>query len=404
MKRFQVAVIGAGPAGSTASICLKKGGAQVALIDKARFPRDKVCGDGISLKTFRLLKEMGFTEQELFREGYRISEISVFSPDGSVLHSGNSAPGAKTETGCVPRKAFDHTLFLRAKETVDGLYEQHRLIGLKKQENGYILELQDIQNNQRVKIFAGLVIGADGATSRVAQKAGLNLGNLYHSFEGLRRYYTGDHFPNHVQIFYDQRILPGYVWVFPVSSTRANVGIITLRRKLRQDRRNLEQLFDMILATNSHIKTVLQSAKPEGSVRGAMLPLGSLSGPRSADHLMLVGDAAAFVHPITGGGIYFAIRSAQVASRIGLKAIQKGAEKKDDLMEYEKWYQGELGPGFAYARRFRRLFGNAALLNRFIALAGRFRPAAAFFMMIYGQPLPANAFLRPRIWLKLFLG
>jgi len=173
MKRFQVAVIGAGPAGSTASICLKKGGAQVALIDKARFPRDKVCGDGISLKTFRLLKEMGFTEQELFREGYRISEISVFSPDGSVLHSGNSAPGAKTETGCVPRKAFDHTLFLRAKETVDGLYEQHRLIGLKKQENGYILELQDIQNNQRVKIFAGLVIGADGATSRVAQKAGL---------------------------------------------------------------------------------------------------------------------------------------------------------------------------------------------------------------------------------------
>ncbi len=404
MKRFQVAVVGAGPAGSTAAICFKKGGAQVALIDKAHFPRDKVCGDGISLKTFRLLKEMGFSEQELFRDGYRISEISVFSPDGSVLHSGSATAGAKTETGCVPRKEFDHILFRRAKKTVDNVYEQYRVVGLEKQDNGYILELQDVQNKKKNKIFADLVIGADGATSRIAQKAGLNLRDLLHSFEGLRRYYVGSHFSNHIQIIYDQRLLPGYIWIFPVSSTRVNVGMISLRRKLRKDRRSLEQLFEEILVTNEQIKKILQSAKPDTPVRGAILPLGTLSGPRTADQLMLVGDAAAFIHPITGGGIYFAIRSAQAAARVGLKAIQKGSAIKNELAEYEKWFQRELGPGFSYARRFRRLFDDAALLNRFVALASRFRPAAVFFMMIYGQPLPTHAFLRPRIWLKLFFG
>ncbi len=403
MKNVQVAVIGAGPAGSAAAIHLKRGGAEVALIDKAHFPRNKVCGDGIPFKTFRLLQELGFSENELLREGYPITGMTLYAANGSPFHlHGSNAENKKS--GCIPREIFDNLLFQKAKMCVDSVYEGFRLIGMEKQTGGYRLHLQKVGTDRMTEIKTQLVIGADGATGYTAKEAGLKPEDFQHSFEGMRLYYKGENFPNRIRIFYDSRILPGYLWIFPVSANRANVGIMAPRRSNRTQKIGLKRIFEDILKTNDTVKMALKNAEADSPLRGALLPLGSLPGSRVSDHLLLVGDAASSIHPITGGGIYFALYSARMAARIGLEALQQGNTGKEALVGYDQWYHQTLMPGFLYARKFRKWFASERTLNRFLSLASRFRPVATFLTLIYGQSLPEYALLRPGFWLKVLLG
>ncbi len=403
MKKFQVVIIGGGPAGAAAALYFKEANVTVALVDKAIFPRDKSCGDGIPLKTFRLLEELGFKEEELFKGGFRISGMSVYAPDGTPAHFGKASVDSATKSGCIPRKYFDNLLFQKAKHKADAVFEGYKLERMTKITSGWLLKLKDIKQGKITEIETELLIGADGAGSFTARKSGLFPVDERHSFEGLRLYYAGKTFRNRVEIFYDKRILPGYVWVFPVAENRANVGIMAPRRNSRKNKTGLRQVFDTVLQTNPDVKEALSGAEPDSSVRGAMLPLGNAPGKRTADHLILIGDAAAFINPLTGGGIYFALQSAKAAARIGAKALQKGRCTEDDLSEYERWYKDVLSPGFYYADWFKRRFASDQFTNRFIKSASRFKPAATFFMMIYGRPLPKRVFWNPLFWIKIFL-
>ena len=404
MQHFKVAIVGAGPAGSAATLYLKKEGIDCALIDKAVFPRDKSCGDGIPLKSIKLLEELGITEKELFAGGYRIGGMSVYAPSGAVMHFGRATAGSETKSGCIPRTYFDNLLFQKAKTAAAEVYEGYKLTALLKTENGYQLKLQNTQNGSQADIETDLLIGADGAGSITARKSGLLVVKDENSFEGLRRYYSGKKFENRVQIFYDKRILPGYVWIFPVGENKANIGIMAPRRKMRKNQTGLRRVFDEILQTNKNVKEALSEAEPVSQVRGAMLPLGNAPGKRADDHLMLIGDAAAFINPLTGGGIYFALQSAKAAVRIGAQALQKGSTKKENLYEYEHWYKNTLAPGFLYADYFKKRFASERFVNSFIKSASRYKPVAAFFIMIYGRPLPKRVFWNPLFWLKILSG
>ncbi len=404
MKKFQVVIIGGGPAGAAAALYFKQTKITVGLVDKAIFPRDKSCGDGIPLKTFRLLEELGFKEEELFAGGFRIGGMSVYAPDGGAAHFGKASIDSGTKSGCIPRKYFDNLLFQKAKQKADAVYEGYKLVEMIKTGNGWRLKLQDSIEKNFMEIEAELLIGADGAGSFTARKSGLFPVDERYSFEGLRLYYAGKTFSNRVQIFYDKRILPGYIWVFPVAENRANVGIMAPRRNSRKNKVGLRKVFGEILQTNPDVKEALSGAEPDSSVRGAMLPLGNAPGKRTADHMILIGDAAAFINPLTGGGIYFALQSAKAAARIGIQALQKGSCSEDDLNQYERWYQDVLTPGFYYADRFKRRFASERFINCFIKSASRFKPAATFFMMIYGRPLPKRIFWNPLFWVKVLFG
>ena len=404
MKKFQAVIIGGGPAGAAAALYFKQAAITVALVDKAVFPRDKSCGDGIPLKTFRMLEELGVREEELFTGGFRISGMSVYAPSGAEAHFGKASADSATKSGCIPRKYFDNLLFQKAKQKADAVYEGYKLAAMTKTESGWRLKLTDSIEEGVMEVETELLIGADGAGSFTARKSGLLAVDKGHSFEGLRQYYTGKTFNNRVQIFYDKRILPGYVWVSPVAENRANVGIMAPRRDSRKDQIGLRQIFNEICNTNPALNEVLSGAKPESPVRGAILPLGNMPGNRTGDRIMLIGDAAAFINPLTGGGIYFALQSAQAAARIGSEALQKGSVQKEDLAAYERWYKESLTPGFYYAAWFKKKFASERFVNGFIKSASRFKPAATFFMMIYGRPLPKRVFWNPFFWLKVLFG
>jgi len=404
MPEVDVAIVGGGPAGAAAAIQCKKNGLSTALIDKAKFPRDKVCGDGIPLKTFSLLKQLGFEEKKLFTKGFKISRLKVYSPDYRTVEYGSLKPDASTKSGCIPREAFDAMLFERAKESATQVYTRHKLVSIEHADDGtVILGLKRDAEDKPVQIRARGLIAADGANSTVARILGMLKRDQAHHFDGLRCYFKGKKFDSVVHLCYDKRLLPGYVWVFPVAENRANVGIMIDKACKIKNGKNIRDIFFEIIETNPNIKEVLKGATQEGKPYGAPLPLGTLPGSRVMDNVILVGDAAAFINPVTGGGIYFAIQSAMKAADVFASAIQNKNTNNQALQVYEKWWRKAFLPGFIYSDMLRRWFRSGKFAAWFLNNASRWRPFANFFIMVYGRPLPLRSLWRPLFWARVLL-
>lgn len=218
--------------------------------------------------------------------------------------------------------------------------------------------LKNLTDNKIYRLRCKIVIGADGGNSKIARASGLLMANEHHLYHGLRQYYRRERFDSSVYIFYDRRILPGYVWIFPVSQTMANVGMMITPQKWKSIAKPAAQIFKEILNTNPDIKLLLAGAAPVDKIKGAILPLGSLPGARTSDGLILVGDAAAFINPLSGGGIYTALLSALKAAEVCSSSLKNNDWSKAGLSAYEKWRRKTLRPGFKYAAAMKRLFSN----------------------------------------------
>ena len=400
-NHYQVAIVGAGPAGAAAAIYCKKYNLEVLLIDKKNFPRDKTCGDGIPLKTFSLLEELGLDREDLIKGGYKIQQMNVYSPDNSQISYGDVDSDTGTKSGCIPRMFFDNVLFEKASSITDKVLTGYKVTGVSSAGKRRKIKLRQISGNEEIEIEADLIIAADGAKSTVANKIGMLASDNDHYFDGLRVYYEGGSFDPALHIFYDHRTLPGYIWIFPISKDRANVGIMMNKRINLQEGENIRKTFLEVLDTNPVISEILKEAKPAGKIEGAPLPLGTLPGPRIADNIIFIGDAAAFIHPITGGGIYYGILSAKYAAKYGVQAIYDGDLSAKSLKNYEKWWRKEILPGFQYAHYLKRLFNSEKFLNWYINKAVNRRSLYNLFLMVYGSPLPKYIFWNPKFWFRV---
>jgi len=400
MQHFQVVVVGAGPSGAVAAIDLKQKNMQVALVDKADFPRDKICGDGMPLKTIRLLEELGFTEAQLFEKGFHIKGMVVYSPQGYQTPLGGLTGSSASKSGCIPRKYFDALLFRKAQQMADKTFNGWRLQKLIRHNAHWMLILKNTQNSTETRISADLVIGADGAYSQVARDARLLQEDRSQTYDGMRLYYLGEHFEPLVHIFYDARLLPGYLWIFPVSRQVVNVGLMIKRKKGKP----ISALFNEVLESNELVKNILKNARPLNTAQGALLPLGSIPGERISDAVILIGDAAAFINPLTGGGIYNGILSARQAASVAASAFERGDFSKQSLSAYENWWRRELLPGFEYAAWLQKKMATERFAKRFLRKTAHNRYYARFFFLLYGRSLPKHRLLNPLFWLRVFTG
>jgi geranylgeranyl reductase family protein len=401
--QYQVAVVGGGPAGSAATISCKEHNLSVVLIDKAEFPREKVCGDGIPLKTFNLLEKLGFNEDELFENGYKINRLKVYSPKNKVVVYGNVKADASTKSGCIPRKDFDNKLFKRAAVVADLVLTGYKVVKIEDVANKKKLILKNLKKGVPKEIIVDAIIAADGANSTIARMTGLLKRDEAHYFDGLRCYYEGKKFDSAVHLFYDRRTLPGYVWVFPVGEEKANVGIMINKKFKSSSGKTIRDIFLEVLESNPNLKEVLDGARPVDKIKGAPLPLGTLPGSRTTDGVILIGDAAAFINPVTGGGIYYSILSAIKASEVLKGAVSRNDVTTKGLVEYENWWREEILPGFEYSDMLKRWFDSERFTTWFLNTASWFKPFANFFIMVYGRPLPKRALWHPLFWIRVFL-
>lgn len=402
-KFFQVVVVGAGPGGSTAAIYLKKFGISVLLMDKAFFPRDKVCGDGIPMKSINVLEEIGFKSEDLIKGGYRINKMNVYAPDNNHLEFGGKIEDNSTKNSCIPRKVFDDLIFQKAKSVADEVLQGHRLLKIEKDKDQQVLTVRNVQTDQEFKIRTNIVIGADGANSIVARQAGLANDDEEHKFDGARIYYQSDYFEPCIHIIYDKELLPGYVWLFPVSETVANLGIMINRKKFRKNEGTVIDIFKRAIAENQIMRELLKNATPVDDFKGFPLPLAEKEYPRSTDGIILIGDAASFINPITGGGIYAALVSARKAAEVSKEAIKSNNFSASMFEIYEKWWRNMLAPGFEYSFKMKKMFYKESVVNHWIQWGNKVKLIANLFMAIYGRTLPKHALLNPVFWVKIIL-
>jgi menaquinone-9 beta-reductase len=316
-KRFDVLVVGAGPAGSIAALVLAQGGARVALADKAAFPRDKACGDLVGPRGVQLLRELMLDVPDTTR----VSDMIVVGPTGKRVRL-PAAPG-RTYPGYAivgPRASFDAVL-QRAAVAAGAEFFEGRA-GAPIGDNDH---LDGFELSTRVRVRADVIIGADGATSRVAEAAGLvDAVKVLWGF-AVRTYRDEPVALPHIMLWtpYAREAFPGYGWVFPAGDGRVNVGLGVGVLADRSAGRRAARDLDVFLAHATRVGVLHGQTSERSRARtlGAWLKMGLVGTTPARDRVFLVGDAAGLVNPLQGEGIAQAMTSGRAAAEAILAGL-----------------------------------------------------------------------------------
>ena len=290
---YDAVVVGAGPAGSIAALVLARGGARVALADKAAFPRDKACGDLIGPRGVQVLADLGVAVPDA---GHG-SDLLAVGPSGHrsrlPAFPGRSYPGHGI---VVPRVAFDNAL-REAALAAGAVGVRARVTAV---ENGQDRTVRAVLADGQ-RLAGDVIIGADGALSTVARLTGmLDPAAALWGF-AVRAYVPGE-VPLPLLVLLESapwRIYPGYGWLFPGADGQANVGIGIGMGGTRH---------------SAPLRGDLRPAAEPGPVIGGWLRMGGSGTPAAAGNVLLVGDAAGLINPLQGEGIAPAMISARLAA------------------------------------------------------------------------------------------
>lgn len=336
---FDVIIVGAGPSGSACAISLANAGLQVALVDKATFPRDKTCGDALGID---VINQLGLISPDLAAKFKALENkspsygIKIFSADSSCIAIPLMYKNVKQCGYVIPRMDFDNFLFQYAKECP----------GIHCFENCTIEKIEQVADGITVKskdllLKASMLVGSDGAHSVVAKQLNNAVVDKEHYSAGLRVYYdgiSGFHKDNLIELHFFDDVVPGYFWLFPLANGRANVGIGMLSSVIAEKNINIKEVLQKIITTKPFIKERFSNAKALETVKGYGLPLGSKRRPISGERFVLTGDAASLIDPFTGEGIANAIRSGRIAAKHVINCTQAA----DFSAAFNKKYDDEV--------------------------------------------------------------
>lgn len=311
---FDVAIIGAGPAGSTAALAMLNSGLRVALIDQASFPRDKTCGDATAAYVPKVLA----TISPAFRAAFEalpqrqiVHTCRVFAPNGKALDFRFSESGS-----IIKRIDLDNFLYQLAlnQKHVTPLLARVNSIVFHPNQN-----LWEIQTSSGV-VKARLIIGCDGANSIVTRHVSDSRILPDHHSAAVRAYFTdvADVDPDSFELHFFPELPFGYFWIFPEADGSFNVGLGGLTKYVSENHINLRDLLQQVVAKHKSISKRFYNSKQVSEVKGFGLPLGSRKIPISGSGWMLCGDAAHLIDPLTGEGIGQAMASGRFA---GWKAV-----------------------------------------------------------------------------------
>lgn len=378
-----IVIIGAGPAGMAASIRLSKEGIDHTVLERGTFPKDKICGDALSGKVVQHLNRLDpawnkeleqMADKTIGSYGVRFvapngRELDIpFKTDLSELHS---PPGY-----IMPRFDFDAWLAGKAKSDYANILTGATVTRMHRK--GDQVEIHFDRNDNREQLTAHLVIGAEGDRSITGKSLSVHSDHLRkekdHYCAGLRRYYQGVHGlhpKGFIELHFLPELLPGYLWIFPMSGGRANVGVGMLSSVISRKKINLRKLMDQLIHEHPALRERFCDSRPLEEIKGWGLPLGSKKRSLSGDNYLLTGDAASLIDPFTGEGIGNALVSGGIAGEIASMAVKQHRFDAQTLSVYDKEVYGQLWDELKLSRTLQQLTRQAWLFNFVVNKAAR---------------------------------
>ena len=343
---YDVLVVGAGPGGATCARYLARAGFSVALIDRDEFPRDKPCGGGFSRSLISEFPYLKHRQEDFLEAVCRVG----------VLHSPNRriAMSSKIDMAVTLRTKFDNVLFESAVEEDATPITGRRVRQVSIDIDGVAVTLADGST-----LEGRVIVGADGVGSIVARQAALHRKWPSTAITACRvveiplftdeivRRYTEDleyHF------YANLGGQPGYGWIFPKRTT-VNVGLGVVGKHAAGLPRRFRQFVRLLIH-----KGLLPPRPDISRARGALVPTGGTVSKTYADRVLLVGDSAGMVNPITGGGIHYAMLAARYAARVLGQALEQDDLSETSLAKYQHLWMTKFGNDIPNMLKAQRLF------------------------------------------------
>ena len=362
-SRSDICIIGAGPAGATASLFLCKMKIPHTIIDAAVFPRDKVCGDALDLKVMRVLNQLepGLVEREIFNDpeflkasGCRI--IISKNKTTTLLYQPKAGDLAYPFFLVSKRAHFDNFLVKKIDPAYASFLQGTEVAKITRRDG--IWKINARKDNEDIEIQSKFIVGADGDHSMVLRSVGERKINRAHYAGGVRQYWKGIqglHEAGCLELYFPKKLPLAYFWIFPLPGGEANVGCGLVSELISKNKVDLKDLLHRIITEDPVIAPRFTDAVALEKTVGWGLPLASAKRNVCGDGWLLVGDAASLICPTTGEGIGPGMMSGCIAAHFIQDAIAKKCFDENIFKSYEREITRRLQTDIKNFNRIRKL-------------------------------------------------
>ena len=356
-----VVVVGGGPAGAAAAARLAAGGLRTVLVDRASFPRDKVCGDFVGPMALAELADLGVAELEAFGATATMATLALHVDSGRPALLGiPQVDGIPGYGRVIPRLQLDAWIVDAARQAGATVLEGRKAEAVVRAPDAVTVRGGGASGPWQLR--ARLLLGADGSNSMVARTLRGGAPPSRDRITAVRAYFDDVEGPDgQGDIWFRGDTFPGYHWLFPAAGGSANLGVGMLVSTYPRSARNLRDMLERLIAEDASVRRRLRGARMRGRVLGHPLTTYDPRLPLVGDRVLLLGDAAGLINPLNGEGIQYALHSARWAADIAARSLDSDRLDAASLESYQQRVHQSLRADMALSLLIVQLIRNRKL-------------------------------------------